>query len=118
MADKFQGRVQPMQRIFNATTTENGYRFRDRSNQLETLNQDEIRARCRYYQETIYFLLELVYDFLDSPTKRSLPLPPLTSLLVTLQFFACGTRHIIIGDLHSVSKQSVGRAVDRVTLAL
>ncbi|XP_053378145.1 putative nuclease HARBI1 [Mercenaria mercenaria] len=89
-----------------------------RINPLEVLSRSEIRQRYRFHPKSIVFLLGMIFNALESPTFRSSPLPPMISLLVTLQFFASGAHYLVIGDIHGVSKSSVSRAVRRTTAAI
>ncbi|KAH3786771.1 hypothetical protein DPMN_164880 [Dreissena polymorpha] len=57
-------------------------------------------------------IVEVLFPFLVRPTKRSLPLPPLLSVLVTLYVFAPGAHYVVIGDVHGVSAPSVCRSVE------
>ena len=92
--------------------------FRDRSNPLEQLAREEVRDRYRFYPESILLLLQSVAAALETETNRSMPLPPLLSLLVTLHFLASGCHYIIIGDIHGISKSSVSRAVKKTTILI
>ena len=89
--------------------------FRDRNNPLEYLSRSEIHDRYRFAPESVYFIVGMLFDALDSPTRRSVPVPPLLCVLVTLQFFASGAHYIIIGDAHGLSKSSVCRAIRKTT---
>ena len=90
----------------------------DRINPLEFLSRAEIRERYRFQPESILFLLQLLQNSIEYATFRSSPLPPVISLLVTLNFFASGTHYNIIGDRHGVSKSSVSRAIVRTSAAI
>ncbi|XP_053390062.1 putative nuclease HARBI1 [Mercenaria mercenaria] len=100
-------RFQPIERV-----------FRDRNNPLENLSMLEIFSRYRFMPESILVLTGMIFDVLDSPTMRSLPLPPLLSVLVTLHFYASGSHYMAIGDIHGISTSSVCRAVKRTTTAI
>ena len=118
MADNYIERLQRLQR-FNRFRQQRVPRlFRDRANPLEMLSRVEIRERYRFFPETIVMIVASLFPALDTPTGRSMPLPPLLSLLVTLQFFATGAHHLLIAEIHGISRPSVGRAIDRVTHAL
>ncbi|KAH3896012.1 hypothetical protein DPMN_020183 [Dreissena polymorpha] len=67
----------------------------DRSNPLEVLSAEEVRERYRFCPETIHFIVGVVFNVLDSPTSRSLPVPTLLSVLTALQFFATGCHHLL-----------------------
>ncbi|KAH3755829.1 hypothetical protein DPMN_190528 [Dreissena polymorpha] len=85
--------------------------FADRSIPLEVLSSEEVRERYRFRPETIYFIVGIVFNDLDTPTRRSLPVPPLLSVLISLQFFATGCHHLLLTAIHGVSRCSVGRSV-------
>ena len=112
MAD-FDRRIQRLRRFVRLERV-----FRDRSNPLEQLAREEVRDRYRFYPESIMILLQTITVGLESATNRSMPLPPLLSLLVTLQFYASGSHFIVIGDIHGVSKASVSRAIRKTTLLI
>ncbi|XP_052778725.1 putative nuclease HARBI1 [Mya arenaria] len=92
--------------------------LKDRAKPLESLSGVEVRERYRFYPETIVMIVGVVFNELDAATRRSLRLPPLLSVLVTLQFFATGAHHLLIAEIHGISRPSVGRAIDRITNAL
>ena len=84
--------------------------FRDRSNPLEFLNEEEVKARYRFYPATIMFLCGLVQD-VGRDTQRSCPLTVLMVTLVSLQTLASNGHHIVTATLHGVSRSSVSRAL-------
>ncbi|XP_052807745.1 putative nuclease HARBI1 [Mya arenaria] len=118
MADNYVDRFQRLQRIAMYGQQRVPRVFKDRANPLERLSRVEVRERYRFYPETIVMIVGVVFNELDAVTRRSLPLPPLLSVLVTLQFFATGAHHLLIAEIHGISRPSVGRAIDRVTNAL
>ena len=92
--------------------------FQDRLNPLEILSDEEVFRRYRFRGQTIMDIVEVVFPFLERPTKRSSPLPPLLSVLVTLYFLASGAHYVVIGDVHGVSAPSVCRSVKCVVRLL
>ena len=115
MADNYIERLQRLQRFYRFRQQRVPRLFSDRANPLEMLSRVEIREKYRFLPETIVMIVASVFPALDTPTGRSMPLPP---LLVTLQFFAMGAHHLLIAEIHGISRPSVGRAIDRVTHAL
>ncbi|KAH3709278.1 hypothetical protein DPMN_068740 [Dreissena polymorpha] len=71
--------------------------FQDRLNPLEVLSDEEVFRRYRFRGRTIMDIVEMLFPFLERPTKRSSPLPPLLSVLVTLYFLASGANYMVIG---------------------
>ena len=71
--------------------------FRDRSNPLETLEQDEVFERFQFHPQTIMYLIGLLPN-LAHPTKNNNPLPPLIQVLVCLRYLTTGAIHLLIGD--------------------
>lgn len=93
--------------------------FVDRTNPLETLNEDEVFRRFRFRPRTIIFIVGLIENVVTHRTKRSLALPPLLQVLVTLRFLATGAFQQLIGDsLNRISQPTISRIVRRVTRAL
>jgi len=115
MAD-FVLRIGRLRRINRRENVER--RILDRTNPLEVLTEEEVRDRYRFYPSTVLYIVGLVEEVLTTPTFRASPLPPLLCVMTTLYFFATGTHHIAVADVHGVSRSSVGRAVDRVVDAL
>ena len=71
--------------------------FRDRSNPLETLEEDEVFERFQFHPQTIMYLIGLLPN-LAHPTKRNNPLPPLIQVLLCLRYLATDAIHLLIGD--------------------
>ncbi|XP_062613215.1 putative nuclease HARBI1 [Saccostrea cucullata] len=84
--------------------------FRDRSNPLEDLDEDEVFERYRFRPQTILFILGLLPN-LARPTGRNNPLPPLLQLLLCLRFLATGAIHLLIGDSLNISRSTAGRCI-------
>ena len=87
--------------------------FRDRSNPLEDLEEDEVFERYRFSPDNIIYILRLLPN-LARPTRRNHPLPPLLQLLLCLRFLATGALHLLIGDSLCVSRSSAGRCIREV----
>jgi hypothetical protein len=93
--------------------------FRDLANPLEDhRTEPQIKLRFRFYRETIYDILALIFADLVHATRRSRALPPLIQLLIALRFYACGAFYHVVGDHVHVDKSTACRALTRVSLAL
>ena len=92
--------------------------FRDRTNPLDTLNDEEIRSRYRLDRPRILSLCELLTPHLTRPTNRSQALPVSLQVMTALRYFATGTFFSLSGDVHGVTKMSVSRCVHPVAAAL
>ena len=86
----------------------------NRNDPLELLTPKLCKERYRFLPETIYSLLDVISDDLQSSTCRSFAISPLLQLLTVLQFLACGTFYNVVGDTVRVSKSTVCRIVRRV----
>ena len=81
--------------------------FRDRTNPLETLSDDEVLYRLRLPREVIFRLCgELVR--LDPTSGRGGSLPVSIQLCITLRYLATGSFQDMVGELHGVT-QSTGK---------
>ncbi|KAG0433728.1 hypothetical protein HPB47_019630 [Ixodes persulcatus] len=87
---------------------------RDRENPMERYNDGQFLARYRFTKETLRELLAML-PLQVSADNRSLPLPPMLQLLVTLRFYGAGAFQIVTGDLVNVSQPTVCRTVGVVT---
>lgn len=90
--------------------------FRDRTNPLDVLDDDEVIRRYRLPRQSIIDLCEALADDLDRATNRSLPTS--TQVMAALQYFATGSFQRVDGDLHGISQPSVSRCVNAVSTAL
>lgn len=92
--------------------------FRDRTNPLDVLDDDEVICRYRLPRQSIIDLCEALADDLDRATNRSHSLPTSTQVMAALQYFATGSFQRVDGDLHGISQPSVSRCVNAVSTAL
>ena len=90
----------------------------DRSNPIEDLLPDQVKARYRFFPETIYQICNLLQPQLVRKTKRSASFPVLWQILIALRYLASGCDFIVIADTMGVSKSSVCRCVWAVAIAL
>ena len=88
--------------------------FRDLSNPLENLEEDEIYQRYRFSPASIYFILGGIHDRVESDTARNRAIPPLIKLLLFLRYVATGAHLCLIGDSLNVSECTAGRAVKSI----
>ncbi|XP_062587844.1 uncharacterized protein LOC134249523, partial [Saccostrea cucullata] len=92
--------------------------FRDRSNPLETLEEEEIFQRYRFRPATINFLVNGLHMELKTDTNRNSPISPLFQVLLFLRFVATGAHLRLVGDSLGISESSVGRSVKAVASAI
>ena len=86
--------------------------FRDRTQPLDYMDDDELISRYRLPRECIMELIELLLaNDLQRPSMRSNALPVSTQVLVAPRFYATG-------DVHGVSQSSVSRCVTAVSTSL
>jgi len=92
--------------------------FRDRTQPLDCMTDDELISRYRLPRESIIELIDTLTPDLKHPSMRSNALPVSTQVLVSLQFYATGSMQRVTGDIHGVSQPSVSRCVNAVSNAL
>ena len=92
--------------------------LKDRLNPLENLLPDEVKARYRFFPETIYKICRIVRPAIVRKTKRSAALPVLWQVLLALRFYTTGSYYLVVGDTMKVSKSSVCRCIYSVSMAL
>ncbi len=93
--------------------------FRDRTNPLEYLDEDEFRHTYRLKRDSVLFLTDLLINDLERVTARSQPLAPALQVCACLRFLATGTFHQVIGDTYlGISRASVCRSVNAVNDAI
>ncbi|XP_062600943.1 uncharacterized protein LOC134262567 [Saccostrea cucullata] len=92
--------------------------FRDLSNPLESLEEEEIFQRYRFSPTSILFIVNGVHDHLQRDTARNRPIPPLIQVLLFLRFVATGAHLRLIGDSLNVSECTTGRVVKAVARAI
>ena len=92
--------------------------FRDKTNPLDILSDEEIRVRYRLDRRNIYNLCELLKDDLIRPTKRSQSLSVSLQVMTALRYYATGSFLSVCGDIHGLSKMSASRCIHAVTNSL
>ena len=88
--------------------------FRDRTQPLDYMDDDELISRYRMPKQCIVDLIDLLGNDLQRPSMRSNALPVSTQVLVALRFFATGSMQRVTG----VSQSSVSHCVTAVSSAL
>ena len=78
-----------------------------------TYSDIDIRNRYRFRRQSINYLVELLRDDLERPTRRNHALSVETQILIALRFFACGSYQQVIGDVIGVDKSSVCRVIPK-----
>ena len=80
--------------------------FRDRTQPLDCMDDDELISRYRMPRMCITELCDLLATELQRTTARSCALPVSTQVLVALRFYATGSMQCVAGDLHGISQPS------------
>ena len=78
--------IQILQRAF----VENTF-FRDNTNPLDYMADDELFRNYRFTRQGIFFLIDTFGGALSRRTLRNRALPPSLQLLIALRFYATGT---------------------------
>ncbi|XP_061170345.1 putative nuclease HARBI1 [Saccostrea echinata] len=92
--------------------------FRDLSNPLESLEEEEFFQRYRFSPGSILYIVNGVSDDLQADTARNRPIPPLIQVLLFLRFVATGAHLRLIGDSLNASECTTGRVVKAVARAI
>ena len=92
--------------------------FRDRTMQLDLLDDHDLMARYRLPRHCLLELFDTLKPTLERPTNRNHALPVSTQVLAALRFFATGTMQKDAGDLHGISQASVSRCISNVSAAI
>ena len=92
--------------------------FRDRSNPLDWMNDDQIIANYRLTREVILELVDDMYLELQPATKRNNAIESHMQILITLRYYATGSFYGLIAEGLGISKSSVSVIIDRVTKAI
>ncbi|KAH7984101.1 hypothetical protein HPB52_017072 [Rhipicephalus sanguineus] len=77
-------------------------------------NDEEFRVKYRFPKQSMVHILEELRLNRRSD-NRGEPILHLLKLLITLRFYATGTRQCVVGDLVNVSQPSVSRSIWEVT---
>ncbi|XP_052813040.1 putative nuclease HARBI1 [Mya arenaria] len=87
--------------------------FRDRSNPLEDLREEEIFARYHFRPDTIYFIVDLC-QAAARDTGRCFAIPLVLCVLSYLRFLATGAFQLTVGDTVNLSQPTVSRVCRQV----
>ena len=101
---------------------ENAFRkervFRDRTNPLDSMDDEEIIAKYKLSRELIFHLIDDLQDDLQWGTRRNYALQPQMQILTALRFYGTGTFQSVVGDTHGIHKSTVSCCIQRVSTAL
>ena len=89
--------------------------FRDRTNPLDFLSDQQIIRNYRFDREGIYSLSDELWEDFEKSTKRSRSLPVSLQIVIALRYYASGSHMNVVGDAHGVSKMSVSRCINIVS---
>jgi len=92
--------------------------FRDRTQPLEFMDDDELISRYRLSRQCILEVCDWLSADLKRPTARSHSLPVSTQVLVALRYYATGSMQRVAGDLHGISQPSVSRCIFAVSTSI
>jgi len=85
--------------------------FRDRTQPLDFMDDDELISRYRLPRHLVTELCDMLADDVQRSTGRSQSLLVSTQVLAALRFYATGSMQRVDGDLHGISQPSVSRCV-------
>ena len=85
--------------------------WRDRSNPISHLMDEEVKAKYRFYPETLYYMAQVLSEPLQRPTRRSNAMDPFHQILLALQFLCSGSHYSVVGDTLKSSKGAVFDAI-------
>lgn len=89
--------------------------FRDRSNTLDILTDDELFRNYRSSRRGIFHLIEIFEPDLTRLTRLNRALSPRLQILMTLRFYATGTAHHVFAEMYGVERTTVGAVITKVT---
>ena len=92
--------------------------FRDRTNPLDTYNDQELIKKYRLSRPMILYLIDTLEDDLSPTTIRNKAIPASLQIFISLRVLASGSFQEVIGDGHGVSKASVSRKLHKVCQAI
>ncbi|XP_062572274.1 putative nuclease HARBI1 [Saccostrea cucullata] len=92
--------------------------LRDYNNPLDYLDDESIVSKYRLTRPMIHNLCAMFERDLHRPTMRSRSLPVSLQIMVALLFYASGSFQEVVADIHNISRQSTGNAIEDVTNCL
>ena len=94
--------------------------FRDRSNPLDYLSDEELYQKYRFTREGMYFLCDLLQLDVRRPTNRSKAVPGPLVVCTALRYFSTGCFQRVVGDCMDIqlSQSTVSNCIRTVARAL
>ena len=91
--------------------------FKDRTNPLEYLDDEQLLQKYRFNRGGILFIVEVLTDRLGRATNRCNAIPVLLQVLASLYYMACGSFQRVVADSSDInlSQASVSRIVTAFT---
>jgi len=92
--------------------------LRDRQNPFEKFDDRQFIERLWLTKATTLALLAKIEHYLEHPSDRNQPLPPIHQLLIALRYYATRSFQLVVANLAGVSKSTACRTVDKVSEAI
>lgn len=92
--------------------------FRDRTNPLDYLTEEDLISKYRLPRRNILALCADFRDDLSHPTGRNCSLPVSLQVMTALRYFAVGGFQDVIATGHGIHKSSASRCIQRVATLL
>lgn len=92
--------------------------FRDRSNPLDILSDDELFRNYRFSRSGIFHLIESFEHDIRRLTRRNKALSPTLQILITLRFYATGAAYHVFAEMYGIERTTVGTIITQVTEAI
>lgn len=92
--------------------------FRDRTNPLDSLNDDQLLERYRFRRNDIFWLVDTFGAELEHQNERKGLVPSYMQVMVALRVFATGCFQLDVGDTFGISKPTVCRIVRNVATVI
>ena len=93
-------------------------RLQDRTNPMERYDDEGFIYRFRFPKHVVLDILQLVEGRLQHVQEKTLSVPPIMQLLITLQFYGSGTFLCNDADLFGVHISTVSRVIACCSKAL
>jgi len=92
--------------------------LRNHQNPFEKFDDGQFIEHFRLTKATTLALLAKVEHYLEYPSDRNQPLPPIHQLLIALRYYAAGSFQLVVAKLAGVSKSTACRTVHKVSEAI
>lgn len=89
--------------------------FRDRTNPIDMLPDEEFRRRFRLTRRAFFHVVDMMTPDFDNNSQRGLPLSCADALSITLATFSNNNFQLRTADEIAVSQSTVSRAISSVT---